>query len=71
MLAGVKCGHLSELWKLAISCNASILHDVPEDLGKIAGKLLCNWWTNHRMSYCMQRVEEDNRVSFVRIPSIA
>jgi hypothetical protein len=70
MLARVKCGHLSELRKLAMSCDASILHDIPEDLGKIARNLVRNWWTNHGLLYCLRRVEEDNRVSFIPKPFI-
>jgi hypothetical protein len=33
MLAGVECGHLPELKKLALSCNDSLLHDVRDDVG--------------------------------------
>jgi hypothetical protein len=36
MLTGVECGHLPELKKSALSYDASLLHDVPDDLGKIA-----------------------------------
>jgi hypothetical protein len=53
MLAGVECGHLPELKKFALSCDASLLHDVPDDLDKIAGKLVRNWWNKHALSYCM------------------
>jgi chromosome segregation ATPase len=53
MLAGVECEYLLELKKLALSCDASILHDVPDDIGRIAKKLVRNWWTNHRLPYCM------------------
>jgi hypothetical protein len=64
MLAGVECEHLLELKKLALSCDASILHDVPDDIGRIAKKLVRNWWTNHGLPYCMQKIKEENRVSF-------
>jgi hypothetical protein len=63
----VECGHLPELQKLAISCDTSLLHNVPDNLGKIAGKLVHNWWTNHGLSYYMQRVKKDNRVNFITI----
>jgi hypothetical protein len=43
MLAGEKCDHLLELRKLAMCCNDSILHDIPNDLAKIARRLLRNW----------------------------
>jgi hypothetical protein len=71
MLARVECGHLPELQKLAISCDPSLRHDIPEDLGKIARRLVRNWWTNHGLPYWMQWVEEDNQVSFILIPTIA
>jgi hypothetical protein len=71
MLVGVECGHLSELRRSAISCDASLLHDIPEDLGKIDGRLVQNWWTQHGLPYCMQWLEEDNRVSFILIAFIA
>jgi hypothetical protein len=56
MLAGVKCEHLPELWELAMSCDVSILHGIPKDNGKIAGRLVHNWWNNHGLSYCMWRM---------------
>jgi hypothetical protein len=40
ILVGVECGHPSELKKLALSCDASLLRDVPDDFGKKAGKLV-------------------------------
>jgi hypothetical protein len=64
MLAGVECEHLLELKKSALSCDASILHDVPDDIGRIAKKLLRNWWTDHGLPYCMYKIEEENWVSF-------
>jgi hypothetical protein len=66
MLLGVECGHLLELKQLALSYDASLLHNVPNDLGKIARKLVTHWWTRHGMPYCMQKLEE-NRVSFAII----
>jgi hypothetical protein len=64
MLARVECEHLSELKKLALSYDASILHDVSDNIGRIAKKLVKNWWTNHGLPYCMPKIEEENRVSF-------
>jgi hypothetical protein len=65
MLARVECEHLSELKKLALSCDASILHDVPDDIGRIAKKLTRNLCTEHCLPYCMQKIEKENRVSFI------
>jgi hypothetical protein len=42
MLARVKCEHLPKLKKLALSCDALLLHDVPNDLGRIVKKLVKN-----------------------------
>jgi hypothetical protein len=64
MLAGVECEHLPELKKTTLSCDASLLHDVPDDLGKIARRVVKYWWTEHGLSYCMQMIEEENQVSF-------
>jgi hypothetical protein len=49
-----------ELKKLALSSDASLLDDLPEDLGWIAKRLMKNWWTKHGLPYCMQKIEEEN-----------
>jgi hypothetical protein len=64
MLAGEGCEHLLELKKLALSCDASVLQDFPVEAGWIAKRLVKNWWTKHGLPYCMQKIEEENRVSF-------
>jgi hypothetical protein len=64
MLAGEGCEHLPELKKLALSCDASVLQDFPMEAGRIAKRLMKNWWTKHGLPYCMQKTEEENRVSF-------
>jgi hypothetical protein len=40
MLTCVECEHLLELKKPGLSCDASLLHDVPDDLGSTAKKTL-------------------------------
>jgi hypothetical protein len=40
ILAGVECGHILELKKSILTCDASLLHDVPDDLGKIAQRVV-------------------------------
>jgi hypothetical protein len=65
----VQCGHLPELKKLALSCDDSLLHDVPGDLGRIVKKLMKNWWIKHDLPSCMQKIEEENRVSFIAMIS--
>jgi hypothetical protein len=64
MLVGEGCEHLPELKKFALSCNALILHDVPDDIGRVAKRLVKNWWTHHGLTYCMQKIEEEIQVSF-------
>jgi hypothetical protein len=65
MLAGVECWHLPEHKKLALSCDDSHLHDAPDDVGRTVKRLVKNWWVKHGLPYCMQKTEEENRVSFV------
>jgi hypothetical protein len=42
MLAGVECEHLPALKKLALSCDALIMHNVSDDIGRIVKKLMKN-----------------------------
>jgi hypothetical protein len=65
MLAGVECGHLPELKRLMLSCDDSLLHNVPDDVGCITKRLVKNWWVKHGLLYCMQKNEEENRVRFI------
>jgi hypothetical protein len=67
MLVGEGCEHLPELKKLDLSCDASLLEDFSEDLGRIAKRLVKNWWTKHSLPFCMQKIEEENRVSVVTL----
>jgi hypothetical protein len=53
MLTEVGCEHIPELWKLAVSRDASLLHEIPEDMGKIAWKLVRRRWMNHVLPYCI------------------
>jgi hypothetical protein len=63
MLTGEGCEHLSELKKLALSCDPSVLQDFPMEANRIAKRLVKNWWTKHGLPYCMQMIEEENQVS--------
>jgi hypothetical protein len=47
MLVGEGCEHLLELKKFSLSCDASILHDVPDDIGRVEKRHVKNRWTNH------------------------
>jgi hypothetical protein len=53
MLAEEGCEHLSKLKKLALSCDASVLQDFPMEAGRIAKRLVKNWWTKHGLPYYM------------------
>jgi hypothetical protein len=59
------CEHVPELRKLGHSYDASILHNFPVDTGRIAKRLVKNWWNAHDLPYCMHKIEEENWVSFV------
>jgi hypothetical protein len=63
-LVGEGCEHLPELKKLALSRDASVLQDFPMETVRIAKKLVKNWCTKHGLPYCMQQIEEQNRVSY-------
>jgi hypothetical protein len=65
MLATEGCEHVPELRKHAHSYDASVLHDVMVGTGRIVKRLVKNWWNAHGLSYCMRKIEEENRVSFV------
>jgi acyl-CoA thioesterase FadM len=51
MLAGEGCVHVSELRKLAHSYDAK--------------RLVKNWWNAHGLPYCLHKIDEENRVSFI------
>jgi hypothetical protein len=67
MIVGQGCEQLSELKKLALSCDASLHEDFTKDLGRIAKRLVKNWWTKHGLPFCMQKIEEETRVSFITL----
>jgi hypothetical protein len=67
MLVGEWCEHLLELMKLALSCDASLLQDFLDDLDQIAKMHVKNWWIKHGLPCCMQKIEEENQVSFVTL----
>jgi hypothetical protein len=50
-----------ELKKLALSSDASLLDDLPEDLGWIAKRLMKNWWTKHVYRIVCKRLKKRTR----------
>jgi hypothetical protein len=65
MLEETGCERVPELRRLAASSDASLLKEIPEDIRKIAGKLVRRWWTHHGLPFCMQHLNEDNQVSII------
>jgi hypothetical protein len=44
---------------------ASLLNDIPEEIQRIAGRLVWRWWVEHGLPECMCRLKEVNKVSFI------
>jgi hypothetical protein len=65
MLTGGGCEHVLELRKLAHSYDASVLKNFPLEMGRTTKRLVKNWWNVHGLPYCMHKIEEENRVSFI------
>jgi hypothetical protein len=64
MLAGEGCEHEPELKKLPHSYDASVLQNFLMEIGRIAKRLMKNWWNAHGLPYYMRKIEEENWVSF-------
>jgi hypothetical protein len=47
------CSHIEGLEAIMNSCNASILDDIPEDIGKFSGCIVWKWWALHGFPYAM------------------
>jgi hypothetical protein len=45
------CSHIEELQTIMNSCNASILDDIPDDLGKLSRRIVRKWWASHGLPY--------------------
>jgi hypothetical protein len=48
------CGHVEQLQTIMNSCGASILGDIPEEIGKLAGRIVSKWWVTHGLPYVME-----------------
>jgi hypothetical protein len=51
LLVGERCEHVPELKKMAHSFDASILQNFPVETGRIAKRLMMNWWNVHSLPY--------------------
>jgi hypothetical protein len=47
------CGHIEVLEAIMNSCDASILDDIPEDIGKFTGRIVWKLWALHGLPYVM------------------
>jgi hypothetical protein len=65
MLAKGGCEHVSKLRKLAHSYDASVLQNFPLETCRTVKRLVKNRWNVHGLPYCMRKIEEENRLSFV------
>jgi hypothetical protein len=45
------CGHIEGLEAIMNSCYASILDDIPEEIGKLSGCIVRKWWGSHGLLY--------------------
>jgi hypothetical protein len=48
MLQGhAECHHIEGLGTIMNTCDASILDELPEDIGKLAAHIVKRWWSSH------------------------
>jgi hypothetical protein len=45
------CGHVEGLQTVMTSCDVSILDDIPEETGKLIGRIVKKWWATHGLPY--------------------
>jgi hypothetical protein len=57
MLNGEGCQELGRLDDLATSCDATMLEDVPEDVHKLAGRIMRRWWKPHGLPLALCHLE--------------
>jgi hypothetical protein len=56
-LNGEGCQELGRLHDLATSHDAAVLEDVPEDVYKLAGRIMWRWWKPHGLPEALCRLE--------------
>jgi hypothetical protein len=57
MLSNEGCQELGHLRELAASHDASVLQDVPDDVRKLAGRIMQRWWKPHGLPEALCRLE--------------
>jgi hypothetical protein len=53
MLYKNHCGHVEELQTIMNSCDASILDDILDEIGKLSWWIIRKWWATHGLPYIM------------------
>jgi hypothetical protein len=48
------CCHIEELQTIMNSCDASILDDIPDEIGKLSEGIVRKWWALHGFLYVME-----------------
>jgi hypothetical protein len=57
MLNGKGCQELTRLRDLAISRDATVLEDAPDDVHRLAGRIVRKWWKLHGLPDALRRLE--------------
>jgi hypothetical protein len=66
MLQESNCEHLPGLGPLAGSSNASLPHDIPTEVQRLASRLVRMWWSGHGLPEVLRCLKKENEhVSFV------
>jgi hypothetical protein len=57
MLNGEGCQELNQLCDLAASQDIAVLKDVPEDVYRLAGRIVQKWWKPDGLPEALRRLE--------------
>jgi hypothetical protein len=63
----VKCRHLDGLDAIMGSCDASILDEIPNEIARLATRIVKRWWSSHGLPYVIDvfHIEPELRISVV------
>jgi hypothetical protein len=54
MLYDNDCSYVEELQTIMNSCDASILDGIPDEIGKLYGRIVRKWWATHGLPYVIE-----------------
>jgi hypothetical protein len=54
MLYDNDCRHVEELQTIMNSCDASILDDILNEIGKLSRSIVRKWWATHGLPYVIE-----------------